>query len=184
MSQPIVVSHAACAGHAPENTLAGLRLALHMGAHAIEIDVHLSADGIPVLIHDDSVDRTTDGRGAVASLTLAELRELRAGARSPFETFRGEKVPTLAEALELTRGRVLLVIEIKPPHIEEAAPRGKANRGRGCFWPLPGAPPPGGSPDAASGPKARCDPTGRRTRRSRPSDIRRPLPRQTEGRRR
>ena len=79
MSQPLVVSHAACAGHAPENTLAGLRLALHIGADAIEVDVHLSADGIPVLIHDDSVDRTTDGRGAVAALTLAELRELRRG---------------------------------------------------------------------------------------------------------
>jgi len=120
MSQPLVISHAACAGHAPENTLAGLRLALHMGSDGIEIDVHLSADGIPVLMHDDSVDRTTDGRGAVASLTLAELQELDAGARSPFESFRGERVPTLAEALELSRGRTLLVIEIKPPHIEEA----------------------------------------------------------------
>ena len=119
MSQPIVVSHAACAGHAPENSLAGLRLALHMGADAIEIDVHLSADGIPVLMHDDSVDRTSDGRGTVASLTLAELRELDASARSPFATFRGEKVPTLAEALDLTRGRALLVIEIKPPDIEK-----------------------------------------------------------------
>jgi glycerophosphoryl diester phosphodiesterase len=120
MSQPLVVSHAACAGHAPENTLAGLRLALHMGADAIEVDVHLSADGIPVLIHDDTVDRTTDGRGAVAALTLAELRELDAGARSPFETCRGERVPTLVEALELIRSRALLVIEIKPPDIEEA----------------------------------------------------------------
>ena len=120
MSQPLVVSHAACAGHAPENTLAGLRLALHMGVDAIEVDVHLSADGIPVLIHDDSVDRTTDGRGAVAALTLAELQELDAGARSPFETCRGERVPTLAEALELIHSRALLVIEIKPPDIEEA----------------------------------------------------------------
>ena len=120
MSQPLVVSHAACAGHAPENTLAGLRLALHMGADAIEVDVHLSADGIPVLIHDDTVDRTTDGRGAVAALTLAELQELDAGARSPLEAFRGEKVPTLAQALELTHGRAVLIIEIKPPDIEEA----------------------------------------------------------------
>jgi len=91
-----------------------------MGADAIEIDVHLSADGVPVLIHDDSVDRTTDGGGAVTALTLAELRELDAGARSPFDTCRGERVPTLAEALELIRGRALLVIEIKPPDIEEA----------------------------------------------------------------
>lgn len=119
MNHSIVVSHAACAGHAPENTLAGVRLALHMGADAVEIDVHLSADGIPVLIHDDSVDRTTDGHGPVASLTLAELRRLDASARSRFETFRGEKVPTLAEVLELTRARALLVIEIKPPGIEQ-----------------------------------------------------------------
>jgi glycerophosphoryl diester phosphodiesterase len=119
MNHPIVISHAACAGHAPENTLAGLRLALHMGADAVEIDVHLSADGIPVLIHDDSVDRTTDGHGPVASQTLAELRRLDAGARSPFEMFRDEKIPTLPEVLELTRGRALLVIEIKPPGIEE-----------------------------------------------------------------
>jgi len=120
MNQPLVVSHAACAGHAPENTLAGLRLALHIGADAIEVDVHLSADGVPVLMHDDSVDRTTDGRGAVAALTLAELRELYAGARSPFETSRGQTVPTLIEALELIRSRALLIIEIKPPDIEEA----------------------------------------------------------------
>jgi len=120
MSQPLVISHAACAGHAPENTLAGLRLALHMGADAVEVDVHLSADGIPILMHDDSVDRTTDAQGPVASLTLAELRKLDAGARSPFESFRGEKVPTLAEALELTRGRALLIIEIKPLDVEGA----------------------------------------------------------------
>jgi len=120
MSPPLVVSHAACAGHAPENTLAGLRLALHMGVDAIEIDVHLSADGIPVLIHDDSVDRTTNGRGPVAALTLTELQKLDASARSPFETCRGERVPTLAEALDLIRGRALLIIEIKPPDIEEA----------------------------------------------------------------
>jgi glycerophosphoryl diester phosphodiesterase len=91
-----------------------------MGVDAIEVDVHLSADGIPVLIHDDSVDRTMDGRGAVASLTLAELREFDASARSPFDACRGERVPTLAEALELIHGRALLVIEIKPPDIEEA----------------------------------------------------------------
>jgi glycerophosphoryl diester phosphodiesterase len=70
-------------------------------------------------MHDDSVDRTTDGRGAVAGLNLAELRELDASARSPFESCRGERVPTLGEALETVGGRALLVIEIKPPDIEE-----------------------------------------------------------------
>jgi glycerophosphoryl diester phosphodiesterase len=108
--RPLVISHAACAGHAPENTLLGVRKAIELGADAIEIDVQASADGVPVLMHDFTVDRTTDGKGAVAKLDLAELRALDAG---------GEPVPTLAEVLALTRGRVLLVMEIKQPGIEE-----------------------------------------------------------------
>jgi len=107
--RPLVISHAACGGHAPENTLAGIRAALALGADAIEIDVQASADGVPVLMHDLTVDRTTGGRGAVAELTLEQLRELDAGS---------EPVPTLAEVLDLTRGSALLVCEIKQPGIE------------------------------------------------------------------
>ncbi len=109
--RPLVISHAACAGHAPENTLAGIRAALRLGADAIEIDVQTSADGVPVLMHDLTVDRTTGGRGAVAKLSLEELRALDAGG--------GEPVPTLAEVLALTAGKALLVAEIKQPGIEE-----------------------------------------------------------------
>ena len=109
--RPLVISHAACAGHAPQNTLAGIRCAIALGADAIEIDVQASADGVPVLMHDLTVDRTTDGRGQVADLTLDQLRALDAGG--------GERIPTLAEVLELTIGRVLLVAEIKRPGIEE-----------------------------------------------------------------
>ncbi|MEE9285781.1 MAG: glycerophosphodiester phosphodiesterase family protein, partial [Dehalococcoidia bacterium] len=107
---PLVISHAACAGHAPENTLAGVRAALRLGADAIEVDVQASADGVPVLMHDLTVDRTTDGTGPVANLTLEQLRALDAG--------RGEPVPTLAEALALTAGNILLVVEIKQPGVE------------------------------------------------------------------
>jgi glycerophosphoryl diester phosphodiesterase len=117
---PLVIAHAACKGHAPENTLAGIAAALKLGADGIEIDVQASADGIPVLMHDATVDRTTDGSGGVSKLTLAELRRLDAGSRQFEGRFRGEKIPTLAEVLELVRGQALLVMEIKQPQIEEA----------------------------------------------------------------
>jgi glycerophosphoryl diester phosphodiesterase len=110
MRRPLVISHAACGGHAPENTLAGIRTALSFGVDAIEIDVQVSADGVPVLMHDLTVDRSTNGSGEVAKLSLKELRALNAG---------GEPVPTLAEVLELTVGTAVLVIEIKQPGIEE-----------------------------------------------------------------
>jgi glycerophosphoryl diester phosphodiesterase len=109
MRSPLVISHAACGGHAPENTLAGIRKALEFSVDAIEIDVQASADGVPVLMHDLTVDRTTNGSGAVAALTLAGLRALDAG---------GEPVPTLSEVLDLTTGKAVLVVEIKQPGIE------------------------------------------------------------------
>ncbi len=115
--RPLVISHAACGGHAPANTLAGVRAALKLGVDAIEIDVQASADGVPVLMHDLTVDRTTNGHGAVAELTLDQLRQLDAGGaqtggRPP------EPVPTLAEVLEITKGHALLVAEIKQPGVE------------------------------------------------------------------
>ena len=108
--RPLVISHAACGGHAPANTLSGIRAALGFGVDAIEIDVQCSADGVPVVMHDYTVDRTTNGTGEVAKLTLDELRSLDAG---------GEPPPTLAEVLDLTRGSTLLICEIKQPGIEE-----------------------------------------------------------------
>jgi len=115
---PLVIAHAACKGHAPENTLAGVRAALALDADAVEVDVHCTADRVPVLIHDATVDRTTDGSGAVAALTLAQLRRLDAGVRVFEGRFAGERIPTLAEALDFTRGRCLLVVEVKAPGIE------------------------------------------------------------------
>jgi glycerophosphoryl diester phosphodiesterase len=89
----------------PENTLASFRSAIELGVDMIECDVHLSADGELVVIHDHALDRTTDGSGLVVQRTLAELRRLDAGG--------GERLPMLAEVCALARDRVVLCIEIK-----------------------------------------------------------------------
>ncbi len=108
---PLITAHAACRGHAPENTLAGVRAALALGADAIEIDVRCTRDGTPVLLHDSAVDRTTDGAGEIAALSLRQARRLDAG--------EGERIPTLREVLREVAGRALLVLEVKPAGIEE-----------------------------------------------------------------
>lgn len=110
---PLIISHAACKGSAPENTLAGVRAALAHAAGAIEIDVHLSADGVPVVIHDATLDRTTDGHGPVSAQRYEELRRLDAGAASFDGRFRGEPLPSLAAVLDAVAGRCLLIVEIK-----------------------------------------------------------------------
>ncbi|MGD9893476.1 MAG: glycerophosphodiester phosphodiesterase [Dehalococcoidia bacterium] len=137
MIAPLTISHAACKGHAPENTMAGIHAAVTLGVDAIEIDVHASRDGVPVLIHDERVDRTTDGTGAVRDLTLDQLRRLDAGARSFDGRFAGERVPMLAEVLDLTRNACLLVIEVKQPgiveHIAEVVRRHRA-ADRAMIW--------------------------------------------------
>jgi glycerophosphoryl diester phosphodiesterase len=120
MRAPLVTSHAACKGHAPENTLAGIEAALRLGADAIEIDVHCTSDGVPVLIHDETVDRTTDGSGNVHEMTLDVVRSLDAGARQFVPRFTGALIPTLAEVIALTKGKALLQIEVKQQHIERA----------------------------------------------------------------
>lgn len=119
MRVPLVTSHAACKGHAPENTLAGIRRALALGVDAIEIDVHVTADGVPVLMHDDSVERTTDGTGKMSEMTFDEVRRLDAGARQFVPQFQGEKVPSLAEVVALTKSHALLQIEIKQPGVAD-----------------------------------------------------------------
>jgi glycerophosphoryl diester phosphodiesterase len=119
MRVPLVTSHAACKGHAPENTLAGIERAIALGADAIEIDVHCTADGVPVLIHDETVNRTTDGSGNVHEMPLSVVRALDAGARQFVPRFAGAQIPTLAEVLDLTKGKVLLQIEVKQQGIED-----------------------------------------------------------------
>jgi glycerophosphoryl diester phosphodiesterase len=101
-----VIAHRGASGQFPENTLLAFRHALEHGADAIELDVRLTADGTPVVIHDATVDRTTGGSGAVEAMPLEAVLDLDAGF--------GETVPTLEAALEATEG-VPLIVEIKVP---------------------------------------------------------------------
>jgi glycerophosphoryl diester phosphodiesterase len=93
-----VAGHRGAAGRAPENTCASFRLAWELGADMVELDVRLTADGHPVVLHDPTLDRTTSGTGRVAERTLAEIRALDAGSHFG-PAFAGERVPALAEAL-------------------------------------------------------------------------------------
>ena len=101
----MTIAHRGASGIRPENTLAAFREAVALGIHHLECDVHLSRDSAIVVIHDATVDRTTNGRGRVADLTLAELRALDAGG--------GERIPLLEELLAILPDDGRLVIEIK-----------------------------------------------------------------------
>ncbi len=109
---PLIYAHRGASALAPENTLAAFLLALQAGADGIELDVMLSRDKELVVIHDSTVDRTTDGTGKVSDLPLSALRELDAGARFG-EEFRGEKLPTLAEVFETVGGKMRINVELK-----------------------------------------------------------------------
>ncbi len=112
--RPIILGHRGASADAPENTLAAFRLALAQGADGVELDVTLSSDGVPVVIHDDTVDRTTNGTGRVATRTLAQLKQLDAGYATKFGgKFAGERIPTLAEALAELGQRAFINIELK-----------------------------------------------------------------------
>lgn len=109
--RPIVIAHRGASAEAPENTLAAFRAAREQGADMIELDARWSADGEPVLMHDPTIDRTTDGHGPLAALGLREIRSLDAGSWfSP--RFRGERVLTLQEALVILGPRIRLNIEL------------------------------------------------------------------------
>jgi len=108
---PQIIAHRGASAEAPENTLPAYRRALAIGVHGVELDVNLSADGEPMAIHDHVLDRTTDGHGPVSARTLVELRQLDAG-RWFGEAFAGERLPTLAEALDVLSA-VRVIVEIK-----------------------------------------------------------------------
>ncbi len=109
--RPIIFAHRGASAHAPENTLAAFELAVRQHADAMELDVKLSADGVPVVIHDPTTDRTTGAPGRVADLPLATLRELDAG-RSFSEKFSGERIPTLDEVFETVGGKIPINVEL------------------------------------------------------------------------
>jgi len=102
---PKIIAHRGASAHAPENTMAAFQLAFDHHADGIELDVMLSKDGQIVVIHDDTVDRTTDGSGRVKDMTLEELQLLDAG--------DGEKIPLLADVFEQFGGDYLINIELK-----------------------------------------------------------------------
>lgn len=120
-----VVAHRGASGDAPENTLEAFLLALKQGADGLELDVHLSADGIPVVIHDPTLERTTDRRGEIRRMTLAELQSADAGYHFSVDGGQsfpwrglGVRIPTLADVLERFPETPLLV-ELKTPEATE-----------------------------------------------------------------
>ena len=118
-----VIAHRGFSGRAPENTVAAIREAIAIGADMTEIDVTLTADERVVVIHDETLQRTTNGTGMVAQHSFDEIRSLDAGSWFAPQ-FVGEKVPTLDEILDTTNGRILLNVEIK----SEAVDRGISDK--------------------------------------------------------
>jgi glycerophosphoryl diester phosphodiesterase len=108
---PIIFAHRGASAHAPENTLAAFELALKLGAPAIEFDVKLTSDRQVIIIHDQTLNRTTNGSGAVTKQPLAALRELDAGSWLS-EEFRSEKIPTLDEVFEALGKKLLMNVEL------------------------------------------------------------------------
>jgi len=111
-SSPLVIAHRGASHEAPENTIAAYALAIEQGARLAECDVYLSSDGVPVVFHDAELERTTNGKGAIESKTLAELKELDAGSWKN-SRYAGERIPTLVEFLCAVKDRLRPVIEIK-----------------------------------------------------------------------
>ena len=103
--RPLIIGHRGASADAPENTLAAFAQALEQGADGVELDVQLSADGAPIVMHDATVDRTCDGAGRVAEMTLAELRQLTIAGDQP--------VPTLDDVFDLLGRRALYNVELK-----------------------------------------------------------------------
>lgn len=110
--KPIIVAHRGASAYAPENTLASIKKAIAMGVDMVEIDVQLTKDKQIVLMHDLTVDRTTNGKGRVKDLLFDDIRKLDAGLWFSTE-FAGEKIPTLEEVIETVKGKCKLLIEVK-----------------------------------------------------------------------
>lgn len=109
---PLVIAHRGAAGEAPENTLAAFQLALDQGCDGFELDVHLSKDGEIIVIHDATLDRTTNGTGKVQEMTLTELRRFDAGCKFS-SNYAGEQIPLLEEVFALSPSELIINVEVK-----------------------------------------------------------------------
>jgi glycerophosphoryl diester phosphodiesterase len=110
-SHPLIFAHRGASAYAPENTLASFRMAADLRADGIELDTKLSSDGVVVVMHDQTVDRTTDGKGSIGNLTSEALHHLDAGSHFSLD-FKGEPVPTLEEVFEAVGSRVFINVEV------------------------------------------------------------------------
>lgn len=115
LAAPVIFAHRGASKHAPENTMAAFDLAYAVGTHALELDTMLSRDGIPVVIHDHTVDRTTNGLDRVDHLDASELAKLDAGS-SFSKNFRGEAVPLLKDVFVRFKDKLLINVELKNYH--------------------------------------------------------------------
>jgi glycerophosphoryl diester phosphodiesterase len=115
----IVIAHRGASAYAPENTVAAFDLAIELGSDAIETDIQATRDGVLVLIHDETVDRTTNGQGAVQDFLFDDLRALDAGPKRPGSGV--QRVPTLEAFLDRYVSRVPAYLEIKAPGVERAS---------------------------------------------------------------
>jgi glycerophosphoryl diester phosphodiesterase len=106
------VHHAGC----PENSISAIKLAIELGADIVELDVRVTADSAAVLMHDETIDRTTNSKGRVEDYTLAGLREF--SLKKPDGTLTDESIPTFTEALELIRGNIMVDIDLKTDMVE------------------------------------------------------------------
>jgi len=106
------IAHRGASAYEPENTLRAFDRAIEMDATMLELDVHLSQDGYPVVIHDADLSRTASGAGRIVDMTLDQIKG--------FDVGQGERVPTLSEIIELVRGRAELYIELKGQRTPEA----------------------------------------------------------------
>ena len=107
----MIIAHRGASAYEPENTIKAVRRAWELGAPMVEVDVRLCKDGEVVVIHDETLDRTTNASGYVRDLNLEELRRVDAG--------KGERIPTLDEVLEFAKGRLKVVIELKEVGLED-----------------------------------------------------------------
>jgi glycerophosphoryl diester phosphodiesterase len=112
MKSPCIIGHRGAAGHMPENTIVSFRKAFELGVHGIELDVHLSADGHVVVFHDETLNRMTNGLGAISNYTLADLKKLTID--------KTHEMPTLAEVFNECPNEILINIEIKDARATQA----------------------------------------------------------------